>query len=395
MARHFRRRLIYWFLAGIAALALLAVVALAALWWFLDPDDYRAQIESRASAAMGRPVHLTGALSWQLGRRIYIVSEGGDIANATGFGPGPLARWSRIRLGVAARPLLEKRVVIDRLDVDGLHLQLQRDAQGNVNWDLQVAGGAGESGAQPVSLRIDAVSIHDSTLQYSDAGTGAHWNVTALDASAKLPKDLMANDREFRDVATSGRVAGGSLAAAGVAFAFQAPALRLSPQQFQVPAFTARWADAQLGGEATVQLEDPGVEAKLDLQAPSLRALLATVGITPPPMRDATTLGRLQLELALRYTAGAAAVEELSMKLDDTQLTGKVELPTLDPLAIRFNLVADRVDLDRYREPADVESKPLELPLAWLKSVDAKGSLNIRQSTIAGAAAKEVRIDVE
>jgi AsmA protein len=395
MARHFRRRLIYWFLAGAAALALLVLVALAALWRFLDPDDYRSQIESRAGTAIGRPVHLTGALRWQLGRRIYIVSEGGDIANAAGFGPDPLARWSRIRLGVAARPLLDKRVVIDRIEVDGLQLQLQRDAQGKVNWELQGAGGGGGSGAQSVSLRVGAVALRDSTMQYRDAGTGADWHVTALEASAKLPEDLTKPDREFRDVAASGRVAGGSLAEGGVAFGFQAPALRLSPQQLQISAFNARWADALLGGEVVVRMEEPGGEARLTLKAPSLRALLATVGVTPPPMRDATTLGNLQLEVALRYAAGAAAVEDLSMKLDDTQLTGKVELPKLDPVAIRFALVADRIDLDRYREPSDTDSRPLELPLAWLKSLDARGSLSIRQSTIAGAAASGVRIDVE
>jgi hypothetical protein len=57
--------------------------------------------------------------------------------------------------------------------------------------------------------------------------------------------------------------------------------------------------------------------------------------------------------------------------------------------------MADRIDLDRYREPADVKGDPLELPLAWLKQLDAVGSLGIRQATVAGAAAKEVRIDVE
>ncbi len=139
MARR-SRRLILWFLAGTASLAALALLAVVALLWFIDPNDYRTQIESRASAAIGRPVHLTGTLRWQLGRQIFIVSEGGEIANAAGFGPGPLARWSRIRLGVAARPLFSRRVLMDRVAIDGLQLQLQRNAQGAVNWDLQMAG---------------------------------------------------------------------------------------------------------------------------------------------------------------------------------------------------------------------------------------------------------------
>ncbi len=83
------------------------------------------------------------------------------------------------------------------------------------------------------------------------------------------------------------------------------------------------------------------------------------------------------------------------MSLDDTQLTGAASLPRLEPLALRFDLVADKVDLDRYREPDDAKSEPLELPLAKLKALDAKGTLRIREARLVGAAAKEIRIDVE
>jgi AsmA protein len=394
MARHFRR-LILWFLIGIASLVLLALLALAVLWWTFDPDDYRAQIQSRASIAIGRPVHLTGALRWQLGRRISIVSEGGDIANAAGFGPEPLARWSRVRLGVAARPLFDRRVLIDHLDVDGLKLQLQRDAAGKVNWELQGAADSGEPATQAVTVRIAEVATHDSALRYQDARTGADWQVTALEARAKLPEDLRADDRQFRDVRLEGHVKGGPLTELGVPIALQAAALRVSAQRLQLPMFTARWADAHLGGEVALLFVGPDVAAKLNLQAPSLRALLATVGITPPPMRDPTTLGALQLDLALHYAPGAATVDELSMRLDGTHVTGKVSLPRLQPLKLRFNLAADRVAMDRYRDPVDVKAEPLELPLAWLKQLDARGSLRIRHATVAGGVAKEVSIDVE
>jgi AsmA protein len=395
MARHFRR-LIPWLLSGIAALMLLAFGALAALWWFIDPNDYRAQIESRASSALGRPVHLSGALRWRLGRQISIVSEGGEIANADGFGEGALARWSRIRFGLAARPLFKKRALIDRIDIDGLQLQLQRNAAGVVNWTFEGKDQAQESAAQSVALRIAEIAVHDSAIHYHDAGTGADWRVTDLEASARLPENLMEADRRFGDVKLAGRVEGKPVAAEGVAFAMETAELRLSPQLLQVPAFMLRWADAELEGQTTAQLAAPlEVTAKLDLTAPSLRALLATVNIAPPPMRDPDALGKLQLAVRLHHAAGATTLEDLSVALDGMHLQGGVSLPRLQPIALRFSLTADRLDLDRYREPADVKSDPLELPLAWLKQLDAKGTVRIQQATIAGAAAKEVRIDVE
>ena len=64
---------------------------------------------------------------------------------------------------------------------------------------------------------------------------------------------------------------------------------------------------------------------------------------------------------------------DLQAKLDDTALSGTVSIDSFSPLALRFDLAGDDIDLDRYLEPADYEGKPLELPLAQLKALDAKG----------------------
>jgi len=45
--------------------------------------------------------------------------------------------------------------------------------------------------------------------------------------------------------------------------------------------------------------------------------------------------------------------------------------------------------------PEDAAGKPFELPLAALKDLDARGALTIREARMAGAAARELRIDVE
>jgi AsmA protein len=395
MARHFRR-LILWLLAGIATLALLALCALAAIWWFIDPDAFRPQIQARASAAIGRPVHLTGKLRWQLGSRVFIASDGGDVANGPGFGADPLVRWSQLRLGVALRPLLHKQVLIDQVEVDGLQLRLERNAQGEANWEFQFAPRAQDVPASSVVLRVDAVKLSNVDVRYLDASTGADWHVGGLEFEAQLPADLAAEDREFRALHLAGQVAGGPIADGGVSFSLRADFLRLTPQQLQVPAFKLQWADSILAGSVAATLgANPAAAIGLGLQAPSLRTLLATVGVTPPPMKDPAALGKLRLGAAVHYAADTATVDELVMALDDTNLTGTVSLPRIEPLALRFDLAADRVDLDRYMEPDDVPGKPFELPLAKLKALDVKGVLRIRQATVAGAAAKEVRIDVE
>lgn len=395
MARNVRR-LILWLLAGCAALLVLVALALAALWFFIDPNDYRSQIEVRAAAAIGRPLHLTGALHWQLGTRVFIVSDGGDVANAPGFGAEPLASWSKLRLGVALRPLFDRQVHIDRIEIDGLRLNLQRDAAGAVNWQLTAANRTAESDASPVALQVNAVALHDAVLRYQDAATSADWLASSVDFSADLPADLAAAAKQFRDVELAGRIAGGPLVAEGVPFALQLATVDFSPDRLVVPAFKGKWLDAEFSGGIDATLgAAPTAQGTLDLTAPSLRAVLASVRTTPPPMQDPTTLGALRFAASFQYSNGGAVLRNLAAKLDDTSLTGELSLPTFSPLAIRFDLAADRVAVDRYMEPADLQSEPFELPLAALKELDARGVLRIQQATLLGAAAKELRIDVE
>jgi AsmA protein len=395
MARNLHR-LILWLLAGLATLAVLVLLVLAALRWWLDPNDFRPQLEARASSVIGRPVRLTGALRWQLGTRIYLASEGGEIANAPGFGSQPLLRWSGLRLSVAARPLFDQRVLIDRVDIDGLQVNLQRNAQGANNWELKLADNTGDGADSPVALRIDAVAFRNAQIHYQDAASGADWRVTELAMRAMLPQDMAAADLQFRDIDLAGRMESLPLANGGVPFAFRADSLRFAAQQLQVPALAMHWGDARLEGGVSAQLgAAPVAKGALVLNALSLRALLTTVRVTPPPMSDPTTLGALRVSASYQYAAEAISLTDLTMKLDDTSLSGELSLPRLEPLALRFDLRADHVDLDRYREPDDVTSEPFELPLAALKALDAQGVLRIQAATIAGAAAKELRIDVE
>ena len=84
------------------------------------------------------------------------------------------------------------------------------------------------------------------------------------------------------------------------------------------------------------------------------------------------------------------------MKLDDTQLSGNASAPSLSPLAVRFNLKADRIDLDRYLEPPDFKGDPLDLARGqaqgrWMR----RASLRIANARVAGVDATGIQIKVE
>ena len=411
MARH-TRRLITWIGWGALALAVLVALAVLALVWFADPNAWRARIAQAASNSLGRQVQLGGDLHWDIGWNIAIASEGGIIANAPGFDATPFAQWQRMRFGLNARALLGKRIVIDQLAIDGLKVNLQRNAAGKGNWRFAQADAASATAAaadKPMQLRIASLQLRNSQLAFSDArgaaagevpgaASASVWQLADLALDVDLPPDLNAPARTLRNVVLHGRLHGGGLPAQGVAVAFEAAALQhdAATSALDVPAFKASWDDALLSGGVQAMLgAQPVAKGKLALRVPSLRTQLTQLGIALPPMADPKTLGKLEVECVFDLKGSSLAVTDLKAALDATQLGGTVTVTQFTPLALRFDLEGDSIDFDRYLEPADYKGKPFELPLAQLKALNVQGALRMKSAIVMGARATELRLDVE
>jgi len=394
MARHVRR-LIFWTTGVLLSLALLAALAIALLVWGVDPDVHRARIERAASQALGRQVELTGALRWRPGLDFQIESQGGRIANAGGFGARPLAIWQSLRFGVALRPLLQRQLVIDRIEIQGLRLALVRGSRG-VNWSLPASTPA--SPDTQLALTVGSISLRDGAVDFSDATDGRAWSASQLELDVKLPLLLQAPVLVFSDLSIRSRLKGPPLQEAGVAVRLQLPRLEVDRQQrrLQAPEWRMTWDEASLGGAVVATAGDgPVATGRLRVQAPSLRRLLRSVSVDAPATRDSTALGPLVLDTDFRFEQGGLELTRLNVNLDSTRVDGVVNFAALAPLSVRFDLAADAVDVDRYLTPQDQPGKPLALPLAQLQALDAKGVLVVRRATMAGAAARGMRIDVD
>ena len=393
MARH-ARRLILWTTGVLLSLALLAMLGIAVLVWGVNPDIFRGRIERAATQALGRPVVLAGALRWQPGLNFRIESADGRIANAEGFGSSSLASWRALRLGVQLKPLLGRRLVIDHLELDGLQLSLARNARG-ANWTLPSPNTPPDEG---LALALGSVALRDSAVSFTDESSGSAWSATALHLDIDLPPQLDAPQLRFSGLSLQARVNGAPLEPSGLALQVSVPRLDVdrAGSRLVAPEWQVKWNDATFSGalDATVG-GTPAAEGSLRVQAPSLRRLLQSLSITAPGTSDASVLGAL--EASARFVVGehSAALTQLDMQLDSTRVTGGLTLPALSPLSVRFDLAADQVDIDRYLAPADEPGTPLELPLAQLRALDAQGVLKIRHARLAGAAAREMRIDVD
>ncbi|HSN70152.1 MAG TPA: hypothetical protein VLT59_01530, partial [Steroidobacteraceae bacterium] len=150
-----------------------------------------------------------------------------------------------------------------------------------------------------------------------------------------------------------------------------------------------------LEGQSLV--DDPLVRAAFALEPIDLREVLPEAGIAVPATNDATALTRFAMQTRLEATGSTVRLSDLDLGLDDTQVSGSLEVAFRDPAAVRFSLHADRLDADRYLPPGQAGAstgEDSELPLERLRTLPVTGVLTIATATMAGTEVRDLRLEL-
>lgn len=178
------KTLIHLLLVVVALVVL--VVGAGAIWVStLDPNDYKGLIAEKVAAATGRTLTLDGPLELALWPKIRVKTGAVTLGNAEGFGDTPFIALDAAQVAVATWPLLTRRVEMDAVIIQGLELNLARDADGRTNWaDLARGGDAGsDTGDSPISaLVLGGVDVQDARIHYTDATDDSAITVEKLNA---------------------------------------------------------------------------------------------------------------------------------------------------------------------------------------------------------------------
>ncbi len=123
-------------IAGIVIGALVALLLLAIVLAvvFVDPNDYRAQIEQRVEAQTGRKLSLTGDLKLSFFPWLALQTGAVSLGEAPGFGTEPFVSIQEARVGVRLWPLLSGNIEVGAVRLVGARIRLITDAQGRDNW---------------------------------------------------------------------------------------------------------------------------------------------------------------------------------------------------------------------------------------------------------------------
>lgn len=168
------------------SIVLLLLAAAAVLTAVVDPNDYKSDIIALADAQHHRTLAIPGSIKLTLYPRI-----GADLGRVTLSEHASKQEFAAIdsaRFSVALLPLLlQREVVIDRIDVRGVRANVVRFADGSMNTgDLTSERGDGPTvaparrGRAVVRLAIDSIRVSNARLLFDDRKTGRTLDISHL-----------------------------------------------------------------------------------------------------------------------------------------------------------------------------------------------------------------------
>lgn len=293
-------RIILAVLAG--AIVLLIVVAVILVERF-DPNDYKDAITAYVQERTGRTLSIDDDIELSLFPWFAVETGGLALSDDPAFGDRSFLSIDELSARVRVWPLLRRRVEIGRVILDGITLNLGRDAEGRGNWASLVAAAGPAPAAVPPSTAPQRLSLERLAVAGIELrNTRILWHDPSGDVRY-LMRDLRL---------TTGPVHGND----PVDFSLGLTLLDVASQ-----------ASVELALESTAAL----------MPAPSLLDLLANIKVF-----DAARQERASAMLEI----GSAAFDEGRLRTGPVELTGRLRGPPVGPDRLDVAATFDALELD-------------------------------------------------
>lgn len=187
---------------GIGALVLLALGAAATFVLTFDAADYKQEIAGAFEAATGRKLYFGGKIESNiLTLQPAITLHDASLLNPPGYSRPALATAKRMHLILRLRPLLDRKLAIVRLELEGGDVLFEMNAKGERNWREKaeappaltaipppVVPGVKVGTALPVAgLTVDRLILKDVKVAYLHAPTKLESSVHLDEVALTIP----------------------------------------------------------------------------------------------------------------------------------------------------------------------------------------------------------------
>ena len=309
-----------WRWAGGVALSL--VVATALLWWFWDWNWFRPMVETRLSAALGRPVTID-RLEVRPGRVTVLSAHGVNAANPSGFEASKSATVNRVSVTFEVETWLRSgRIVVPLIEMDQPRIEYEQDNSGKSNWDFP---NSSFSGAAP---EIGNVQLHDGVAHVRMAKENAE---TTLNISTQGEALIVQGKGTYARQPIALHATGGALLALR-------DAARPYPLDFQLDNGPTR---ITLKGHIRDPVALRGADLNLVLAGPDMALLLPLTGIATPRTPPYKVSGRLD------FDNGRVKFSGVTGQVGSSDLSGDLDVnPAGKRPTLTARLMSHRVDME-------------------------------------------------
>lgn len=153
-------------LAALVAVLLLVAGAAVALFT-LDLGGLSQPLIRRAGDELRRPLAVDGPVSIRAGRTLRLSAQGIRLANVAWGSRGDMLRVGRLTVEIDAASLINRPVIVRRIEVDGLDLLLERRADGASNWEFAPdSPDAKFTWPESLPVVVDSVSVPGARIRF-------------------------------------------------------------------------------------------------------------------------------------------------------------------------------------------------------------------------------------
>lgn len=160
----------------------------------IDINQYKGLVQDQAAAATGRTLTIEGELELSVSLSPAIVLNGVRFENAAWGSRPDMAVIERVEASVPLLPLIFGNVEVTRLALIKPDILLERNAQGQANWEFQSEESVADAEAEASALAISSIEIDDATLAFNDAQAKSDVSATLDRLRVNISGDLLAPD---------------------------------------------------------------------------------------------------------------------------------------------------------------------------------------------------------
>jgi len=406
----------------IALVALIALIAIAVTTAFMviDPVRYRPALESAFASQTGLQLTMAGDISWTF-RPVFGLALS-DLRLRNPGSPTELASLAQMNIKLEPRALLDGRLALQQLQIDGLHVNWLVDESGRSNWQTEGAATAGTTStqlpatAQPATAgssvdtsSIAQISIRNASIDVQDRqrGFSTHLNNVTLSSShANLRDRPFPLELSF----AIGQEDGSSLAVINLSTLARAD---LAAGNATLDDLVIKLNPLQLSGALSVENLRDAVTLRGSLQSNTfplsdfldlyVRSDAVAIPGNALPEEFSTDTDQFSLSAEFAGNARQMDITALRLSLDqmrvDATATWMAAQPGV-PGSLRYSLSGNALDLNRYTGNAGSTSTPgeatqtaaaatvpaaeTELPIALLQAMDIEGSHALESIAMGG-----------